>query len=157
MGKGSSPASRSAKAPRFRVSVGNSCPRCELDELFAAAARDPSHPYIDTVAFVDDVHLVLPAGTRNHYGNHCCDPNLWYVDSVTLAMRRDVIVGEELTSDYGTSSDTSDFAMECSCGSPLCRELVTGEDWRRSELQARYGPHWVPSLVDKINNECLRS
>ena len=35
------------------------------------------------------------------------------------------------------------------CGSPLCRGVVTGEDWRRPELQARYGDHWIPALLRK--------
>ncbi|MEU7875338.1 hypothetical protein [Dactylosporangium sp. NPDC049140] len=28
--------------------------------------------------------------------------------------------------------------------------VVTGDDWRRPELQARYGGHWVPALLARI-------
>jgi SET domain-containing protein len=34
------------------------------------------------------------------YTNHPCDPNLWMKDGNTLAARRDIAVGEELTADY---------------------------------------------------------
>ena len=27
--------------------------------------------------------------------------------------------------------------------------IITGEDWRRPELQARYGDHWIPALLDR--------
>ncbi|WP_267900285.1 hypothetical protein [Kribbella turkmenica] len=35
------------------------------------------------------------------------------------------------------------------CGSALCCGVVTGEDWKRPELQARYGGHWIPALLRK--------
>lgn len=122
----------------------------ELQELLSEAARRPDKPYVDTIAVGDELHLVLPPGQANHYGNHSCDPNLWWVDAYTLASRRIIEVGEEVTSDYGTSSGTADFAMACSCGSPLCRGVVTGEDWRLPELHSRYGDHWIPALLGRI-------
>ncbi len=108
------------------------------------------HPPVDTITLDDDVHLVLPNDPRPviAYGNHSCDPNLWWVDAVTLEARRDIAAGEEVTSDYGTSTGT-DFEMACLCGSVLCRGVVTGEDWRREELQERYGEHWIPALLRK--------
>ena len=54
-------------------------------------------------------HLVLSPGRLNHYGNQSCDPNLWWIDAVTLASRRDIDRGEELTHDYGTSTDPPIF------------------------------------------------
>src|SRR5262245_3267290 len=87
----------------------------ELDQLFAAAARDPARPYIDTIVVGDDVHLVLPPRRPIGYGNHSCDPNVWWVDAYTLAARRDIGVGEEVTNDYGTSTAADDFRMDCEC------------------------------------------
>jgi hypothetical protein len=49
---------------------------------------------------------------------------------------------------YGTSTGV-EYEMTCNCGSPLCRGIVTGEDWKRPELQARYGDHWIPTLLKK--------
>lgn len=122
----------------------------ELQQIFSEAARRPDQPYVDTITVGDDLHLVLRPGQASHYGNHSCDPNLWWADAYTLAARRHIDPGEEVTSDYGTSTGIADFAMACSCGSSLCRGVVTGEDWRLPELQARYGNHWIPALLDRM-------
>jgi ribosomal protein S18 acetylase RimI-like enzyme len=62
-------------------------------------------PPVDTITLDDDEHLVLPNDPRPTiaYGNHSCDPNLWWIDAVTLEARRDINTGDEITSDYGTS------------------------------------------------------
>lgn len=122
----------------------------ELAETFAAAARDPEHPYIDTITVAEDVHLILPPRRPNGYGNHSCGPNVWWVDAYSQAARRDVAAGEELTNDYATSTGIAGFRMECACGSALCRGEVTGLDWQRADLQARYGEHWTSGLLELI-------
>ncbi len=123
----------------------------------AAAASDPRQPYIDTISVAEDLHLVLPPRRAsgpdrqaNGYGNHSCDPNLWWVSAYELAARRPIMPGDELTNDYATSTAQPDFAMGCSCGSPLCRGVVTGDDWRRPDLRERYGEHWVPALLARV-------
>lgn len=119
----------------------------QLRQLFAAAALEQR--YVDTISVGEDTHLVLPPGGPNGCGNHGCDPNLWWVDAYTLAARRDVAAGEELTNDYATSTADAAFRMACACGSALCRGLVTGADWRLPELRERYGEHWIPLLRDR--------
>ena len=52
--------------------------------------------------------------------------------------------------DTGTSTGTADFVMACGCGSARCRRIVTGDDWRLPDLQHRYGNHWVPALLTRI-------
>jgi hypothetical protein len=118
----------------------------ELSRLIA----DPGQSYVDTIAVSETEHLVLPPRRDNGYGNHACDPNLWWVGPYELAARRDIAPGEEITNDYGTSTGDPGFVMACECGSPLCRGAVTGDDWRRPELRERYGSHWVPVLLDRI-------
>jgi uncharacterized protein len=118
----------------------------ELRELIASASR-----YVDTITIAPDQHVVLPPGTANGKGNHSCDPNLWWVDALTLAARRDIEAGEEITNDYATSTGEAGFTMQCRCGAEVCRALVTGGDWRREELRLRYGEHWVPALLARIH------
>ncbi len=108
--------------------------------------------YVDTVTVGEDLHLMLAPGTGNGRGNHSCDPNTWWVDAYTLAARREIAVDEEVTNDYATSTDADSFTMACSCASPLCRDLVTGGDWRRADLRDRYGTHWVPAVLRHIAN-----
>ena len=38
--------------------------------------------------------------------------------------------------------DDYDGEMACDCGTASCRRVVHGRDWRRPELQARYGPYF---------------
>jgi 8-oxo-dGTP pyrophosphatase MutT (NUDIX family) len=120
-----------------------------MRDLVADATAGRS-AYVDTITVLDDLHLVLPPRRPVGYGNHSCDPALWHTDAFTLAARRDLAPGEELTVDYATQTAEAGFVMACRCGSALCRGRVTGADWRRPELQERYGERWVPALLARI-------
>jgi hypothetical protein len=122
----------------------------ELARLIAASDADPRLPYVDSVSVSAEVHLVLPPGSVAHFGNHSCDPTMWHVGPYSISARRDVASGEELTIDYGTNSAAPGFSMACRCGEALCRGVVTSEDWRLPELQARYEGHWEPALQECI-------
>jgi len=97
----------------------------------------------------DDLHLV--ALTEAEYEpvmlflNHSCEPNVGFAGNVVLVAMRDVAAGEELTTDYALFDDY-DGEMPCSCGTPSCRRVVHGRDWRRPELQARYGRYFSSYL-----------
>jgi hypothetical protein len=52
--------------------------------------------------------------------------------------------------DYATSTADPAFTMHCDCRASLCRGTVTGGDWQRPDLRARYGRHWVPALLALI-------
>ncbi len=118
----------------------------ELEAIVAASAV-----YVDSITVDDDVQLVLPAGTANHYGNHSCDPTLWWADEYTLVARRDVGAGEELTNDYATGSNRPDFTMFCHCQTYRCRQVIACDDWTIPQLQQRYSGHWVPYLQRLID------
>jgi uncharacterized protein len=118
----------------------------ELDALVAS-----SDVYIDSITVDEDVQLVLPIGTPNHFGNHSCEPTLWWADAYTLVARHDLEPGTELTSDYATASNHPDFIMNCHCETYRCRQVITGDDWRIPQLQQRYAGHWVPYLQGLID------
>lgn len=90
------------------------------------------------------------------YMNHSCDPNLWLEDEVTLVAKRDIQPGEELTFDYATCITESlnkydhELPFECHCGSPLCRKIITDQDWKRKDLQSRYKGHFSPHINQRI-------
>ena len=117
-----------------------------LDRLIAATEIDPTLPYVDTITVHPDEHLVLPSGSPAHFGNHSCDPTLWFGGPYELVARRALDPGDELTLDYATITGVPGFAMRCRCGSEHCRGAVTSDDWRRPELRARYRDRWVPAL-----------
>ena len=124
----------------------------ELRGLLARRDR----PYVNSITVGADAHLVLPPDCVNGCGNHSCDPNLWWVGAYALAARREIAAGDELTNDYATSTASATFRMPCRCGSPICRGVITGDDWRRPELQARYAGHWVPALAELIARRATR-
>ena len=84
------------------------------------------------------------------YTNHSCDPNLAIQGQIVLVAMRDIAAGEELTIDWATTDD-GDHRMACHCGSPRCRGTVTGKDWMKPELQARYRGWFCWFLQRKID------
>lgn len=113
----------------------------------------------DAVQLDEDLHLVdLSPTSRDTNGslNHSCDSNLWMRDEVTLIARRDIEQGEEITVDYALFTTVPDWKMECQCGSPLCRHVITGDDWRNSEVQQRYQDHFSPYINRRIAAQRMR-
>lgn len=82
--------------------------------------------------------------------NHACDPAVWMLDEVTLATRRSLAPGDEVTIDYAMYLDDDWSPCPCRCGALGCRGLITQHDWRREDLQARYGAHFSPFLNARI-------
>ncbi len=112
-----------------------------------------------TVPIGEGIYLGSPVGEydrdRNDLGdlmNHSCDPIVWMQDEVTLVTRRAIAAGEELTTDYvfWKDDEVSVSPFVCSCGSPVCRHRITGQDWRRAELQSRYAGHFSPFINERI-------
>lgn len=86
--------------------------------------------------------------------NHSCDSNAWMNDEVTLVARRDIEPGEEVTVDYALFTTQSNWMLDtrCRCGSPDCRRIITGDDWRREDVQERYQNHFSPFINRRIEN-----
>lgn len=82
--------------------------------------------------------------------NHSCDPNCGMHGEITFIAIRDISAGEELTIDYAFVDD-EEYSFECHCGSPNCRHIVTGYDWKIKELQEKYYPYFAQYLKDKID------
>ena len=103
----------------------------------------------------EDLHLVdfiqAPDQVEGSL-NHSCDSNLWMNDEVTITARRDIVAGEELTLDYALITSDPDWRLDrpCQCGSPVCRRIVTGDDWRLPNVQQRYAGHFAPFLNTRI-------
>lgn len=71
--------------------------------------------------------------------NHSCDPNIVWADDDTMIASRDILPGEEITFDYAMTEVAIPFRMECRCGSPNCRGIITNLDYRDPAWQAKYG------------------
>jgi uncharacterized protein len=86
------------------------------------------------------------------FSNHSCEPNIGVQGQIVFAALRDIEAGEELTHDWATTDDDT-YEMACNCGVPSCRKIITGQDWRRADLQAKYAGHMSWYLTDKIRRE----
>jgi uncharacterized protein len=105
----------------------------------------------DGIVLEEDLNLrIKPPDWPGIHGNHSCDPNLWLAGSLEMAARRDIEVGEEVSSDYAAYTLTPDWSMDCACGSRLCRGRVTGNDWRQPALQKRYEGHFARPIGRRI-------
>jgi len=85
------------------------------------------------------------------YSNHSCDPNLGLRGNIIFVALRDIRAGEEITHDWCMTDDDT-YETECTCGSANCRRVLTGKDWQRPELQARYRGYFATYLADKISD-----
>ena len=104
----------------------------QIDDNFYIAPRRPDE--------VLDMSVMI---------NHSCDPNIGFRGNVVYVAMRDIAAGEELFHDYAMER-SDDYALDCRCGSPLCRGKVTGEDWKLPELQQRYGHYFSIYLYRKF-------
>src|SRR5438552_13893376 len=68
--------------------------------------------------------------------NHSCEPNVGVQGQIVFVALRDVAAGEELTLDYAMIDHEAE-PMACRCGAAACRGVVSGQDWRRPELQRK--------------------
>lgn len=86
-----------------------------------------------------------------YYLNHSCDPNV-----VNFVAVRDIGAGDELTTDYAYCEAGPSLKLDpCRCGAALCRGRVTGDDWRRADLQQRYQGRftmYVQGLIDALRH-----
>ena len=83
------------------------------------------------------------------FSNHSCEPNLGVQGQIVFVALREIEPGEELTHDWAMTDD-DEFEMECRCGAAGCRRVVTGQDWRRPELQEKYRGFISAYLAAKI-------
>jgi hypothetical protein len=78
--------------------------------------------------------------------NHSCNPNAGMLGQIGPIAMRDIKQGEEICFDYAMSSNCDLDEFACCCGHQACRGFVSGQDWRRHDLQQRYGGFFSPFI-----------
>ena len=86
------------------------------------------------------------------FSNHSCEPNIGVQGQIVFVALRDIQAGEELTHDWATT-DADAYEMECKCDTPSCRRVITGQDWRRKDLQEKYAGYMSWYLMEKIRKD----
>lgn len=89
--------------------------------------------------------------------NHSCEPNCGMGGPSVVVARRDISTGEELCFDYAMCDGHPGLLFVCECRHPTCRREVTGDDWRRPELQNRYVGFFSPYLARRIRRSMNRT
>jgi len=135
-----------AKDEVVAIKAGNIVTRDEIEEVTRNAG--------DLALQIDDDFYIAPRSTEEAddmsvYINHSCDPNVGFRGQVVYVAMRDIAAGEELCHDYAMER-SDEYRLDCHCGSPLCRGKVSGEDWKRPELQERYGDYFSIYLRRKF-------
>ena len=126
-----------------------------LDRAAFEAIRDEVTPA--EIQIGDDLFIAprtaaeVPATMLNL--NHSCEPNVGVRGQITFVAMRDVAAGEELTIDYAMIDGDPAERMDCACGAPGCRGVVTGDDWRRPELQRKYDGYFSRYLADRVGRD----
>jgi len=111
---------------------------------------------------IEDDFFLVPQGGENaaDFINHSCDPNAGMSGQILVVAMRLIETGEEICYDYAMSDGSSYDEFECSCGAPVCRGRVTGNDWARADLWSRYDGFFSPYLerrIDRIRAATQRS
>ena len=81
--------------------------------------------------------------------NHACEPNVGIQGQIIFVAMRPIAEGEELTLDYATIERPAE-PMACHCGAASCRRVISGEDWRKPELQRKYSNFFAWYLLEKM-------
>lgn len=111
------------------------------------------------IQIADDL-FIAPSSSGEREGamiftNHSCDPNICIEGQIVFVALRQIEAGEELTHDWATTDD-DDYEMTCNCGASNCRGIVTGQDWRRPDLQRKYKGRFAWYLQRKIDEGPVR-
>jgi uncharacterized protein len=85
------------------------------------------------------------------YVNHSCAPNAGLNGQIVLVAMREIASGEDISFDYAMTDGEPYDEFECACGTPQCRNRVTGNDWRLPELWDRYAGYFSPYLQRRID------
>lgn len=108
-------------------------------------------PHNDKYAFQASPNEFIYEGALKDLVNHSCEPNcgvrLNPRGGLDLIARQVILPDEEITVDYAMHSFVVEhFPERCLCGSPVCREAVTG--WRDlpDTRKAAYAGYTAPFL-----------
>jgi hypothetical protein len=126
------------------------CTRAEL-------SRFPALVSSNCVQIDVDTYLLQPYLTAGDRVNHSCAPSCGFAGDRALVTLRALSPGEEITYDYAMS-DTSDYdEFVCTCGTPTCRKLINGNDWKDPTLRARYAGFMSSYIQALIRRETERA
>src|SRR6266568_2127411 len=126
--------------------------RCVTKRSFAHALR--------MVPGAGNGRFVLHGGLVTKV-NHSCEPNcgirLNASGAHDFVARQPITAGQEITFDYAMRNySVEHFAAHCQCGSPRCRDRITGWKDLPAERKADYDGFAAPYLTDIDNQRATK-
>jgi uncharacterized protein len=83
--------------------------------------------------------------------NHSCDPNTGFSSGEpVLYALRDIAAGEEIVFDYATSIGETGWTLDCTCGSPNCRNVIRSWGELPPDYRERFRPMALAYLRDQV-------
>ena len=89
--------------------------------------------------------------------NHSCNPNAGIKGHLLIVAMRNIKPGEEITFDYAMIDSEKEDYFKCNCGAKNCRKFITGEDWKKPDLQKRYKGYFSYYIQEKISKSKKKS
>src|SRR5260370_27264423 len=110
---------------------------------------------------VSETRFVLHGGLITKV-NHSCEPNcgihLNASGAHDFVARQPITAGQEITFDYAMPNYSVEyFAAHCQCGSPRCRDRMTGWKELPAKRKAGYRGFVAPYLTDIDNHDATRT
>ncbi len=120
-----------------------------VDEAGLAAVPDSHRRF--SIQIEEGLYMVtLGDPELSDYLNHSCQPTAGMSGQIGVVALRDLAPGEEICVDYAMCDGSPYDEFTCGCGTPACRGRISGQDWMRPELQARYAGYFSPYLQRRI-------
>jgi hypothetical protein len=127
-------------------------------KTFETWPKEKQEKFMELAYQIDENHLegfhegmeVPPDFIKENFVNHSCDGNAWFIGDDKLVACRKIKKGEEIAYDYALTESSKFFKLNCLCGSKNCRKIITGDDWKLPQLQQKYGNHFLPYILKKI-------
>lgn len=111
--------------------------------------RVPEHRRL-AIQIDENLYLMSAREGPADWINHSCTPNAGMRGQISLVAMGPICEGEEICYDYAMTDGSAYDEFACACGSPRCRGFVSGSDWQRPELVARYGEYFSTYLQVRI-------
>ena len=83
--------------------------------------------------------------------NHSCAYNVGFDKPANFVTARAVRADEELCWDYGMAMSYERFRLRCACGSPVCRKVITGNDWKNPAFVEKNRGYFLRELLRKAD------
>jgi len=134
---------------RVHMDVLKTWPKDKLDKFMSLAYMIAPDVYS---GYPEEGTQVPMSEIEENYVNHSCNGNCWYQNGELLIAMKDIKAGDEIAYDYALTECNPEWSLKCLCGHGNCRGTITGNDWKKPELQAQYGRFFLPHILKLIDD-----